>query len=110
KKIHCQGRGEWSSPVDAPKFDVEQLKQEMVEGDLEPGKVYATMRGMGMVHGPAMQALRGVHRGRKQVLAELGLPEVVERTQGEYVLHPSLLDGALQATVGLKDIGREGCV
>ena len=68
---------------------------------------------MGMVHGPAMQVLRAVHRGRKQVLAELGLPEVVERTQGEYVLHPSLVDGALQATVGLMDFaggsGSEGC-
>ena len=99
---------------DVGKLDVEQLQQEMVEGDIEPGKVYAALQGMGIVHGPAMQVLRAVHRGRKQVLAELGLPEVVERTQGEYVLHPSLVDGALQATVGLMEFaggsGSEGRV
>src|SRR5579864_3415403 len=104
--VHCQGRGKWSSRDDVGKLDLEQLKQEMVEEDIEPEKVYAALRGMGIVHGPAMQVLRAVHRGRKQVLAKLSLPEVVERTQGEYVLHPSLMGGALQATVGLMEFAR----
>ena len=41
EKVHCQGRGQWSSSGGVEKLDVERLKQEMVEGDLEPGKVYA---------------------------------------------------------------------
>src|SRR5439155_7640198 len=38
-----------------------------------------------------------------QVLAQLRLPRTVEDTSGDYVLHPSLMDSALQAAVGLID-------
>src|SRR5262249_59736453 len=38
----------------------------------------------------------------------LRLPKAVEDTSGDYVLHPSLMDGALQACVGLIDGSTEG--
>ena len=38
-----------------------------------------------------------------ETLARLQLPKGAENTLGEYVLHPSLLEGALQAAVGLLD-------
>ena len=39
--------------------------------------------------------------GRAQVLAQLELPSCVARRPGDYVLHPSMMDAALQASVGL---------
>src|SRR5216684_7128164 len=39
--------------------------------------------------------------GEKQVLARLRLPTVVESSGHGYGLHPSLMDSALQASIGL---------
>ena len=58
------------------------------------------------MHGPALQGLKAIRRGSKGVLAKVKLPEKVKKTWGEYVLHPSLLDSALQAAVAL--MGEEG--
>src|SRR5207244_5632231 len=44
-----------------------------------------------------------IHRGSGQVLAELRLPRIVAETLGNYVLHPSVMDSALQASIGLID-------
>src|SRR5262249_35830837 len=41
--------------------------------------------------------------GKGQVLAYLRLPKSVEETFDNYNLHPSLMDSALQAAVGLID-------
>jgi len=56
---------------------------------------------MGLNYGPAHQGITAILLGEKQVLAQLRLPAVVETNQHEYVLHPSLMDSALQASIGL---------
>ena len=61
--MHCQGHGEWSARGDVAKLDVEQLQQEMVEGE----------------------------RGTRQVVSELELREGMERSATEYVLHPAMV-------------------
>jgi acyl transferase domain-containing protein/acyl carrier protein len=105
--VHCQGSAVWSEGAGDPaKLEVERLKAEMGEGRIEGSSVYGRCAGMGLKYGPGLQAIRGVDRGKGQVVAELRLPGVVEETWGEYVLHPSLMDGALQAAVGLMEEGR----
>jgi len=107
--VHCQGGAMWSQPRGAPaKLDLEQLKGEMGQGRLEPSSFYGTCAGMGLVYGPAFQGIIAIDCGSGQVLAQLRLPRVVEETWGHYVLHPSLMDGALQAAIGLTDGGSEG--
>ena len=61
---------------------------------------------MGLSYGAAFQALGGIWSIREAngdllALGELRLPQIVDATYGQYVLHPSLLDGALQACVGM---------
>jgi acyl transferase domain-containing protein len=56
---------------------------------------------MGLNYGPAHQGITVIHLGEGQVLAQLRAPAVVEANQHEYVLHPSLMDSALQASIGL---------
>ena len=101
--VHGQGRAVWShEPAPAP-LDLEQLKGQMERGQLEPGSVYAGLAQMGIVHGPALRAITAIHQGNDQLLAQLRLPGAVETGHDAYVLHPSLMDGALQACVGLMD-------
>src|SRR5579864_3632570 len=99
--VHCQGRAVWSRQPAPSNLDLEQLKGQMEKGRLEPRSVYAACASMGMVYGPAFQSITALHRGSNQVLAQLQLPGSVAGKSADYVLHPSLMDSALQAAVGL---------
>jgi polyketide synthase PksN len=101
--VHCHGRAVWSREPTPAKVDLDQLKREMGEGPEEPNRIYAACARMGLVHGPAFKAITAIHQGSQQVLAHLRLPKTAEEGSGEYVLHPSLMDGALQACVGLME-------
>ncbi|MFE3638616.1 SDR family NAD(P)-dependent oxidoreductase [Streptomyces sp. NPDC059168] len=68
--------------------------------------VYGLFDGMGMVYGPSQRSVAGVFvgtdaEGRPQVLAELRLPAEAESLGAGALMHPSMVDGALQATIGL---------
>jgi len=67
--------------------------------ETDPDKTFR----VGLIYGPSFQGITTIHRGSNQVLAQLRLPKTVEDTPGDYVLHPSLMDSALQAAVGLID-------
>src|SRR6266545_1592443 len=105
--VHCQGRAVWSREPAPAALDLDQLKGQMGRGQLEPSSVYALCAGMGLIYGPSFQGITTIHRGNGQALAQLRLPSVVADTSGDYVLHPSLMDGALQAAVGLIDDASE---
>src|SRR5260370_300312 len=75
----------------------------MRQGKLERDSVYAAWGRMGVIYGPTFQAITALHVGSKQVLAQLRLPDAVADKPGDYVLHPSLMDGSLQAAIGLVD-------
>ncbi|MFH9922213.1 SDR family NAD(P)-dependent oxidoreductase [Streptomyces bobili] len=67
--------------------------------------VYGLYDGLGLEYGPSQRSLTELRtgrdaEGRRQVLAELRLPEAAEPLPGG-LLHPSILDGALQSTIGL---------
>lgn len=57
---------------------------------------------------PARVDVERLRRETGQVVAQLRLPKAVEETWGEYVLHPSLMEGALQACAGLMGGEEEG--
>jgi polyketide synthase PksN len=99
--VHCRGSAIWSRESVPAKVDLELLKQQMRMGRLEPSTIYALFLEMGLCYGPAHQGISALYLGEKQLLAELRLPRSVERTHSSYVLHPSLLDSALQAVIGL---------
>jgi hypothetical protein len=56
---------------------------------------------MGLQYGPAHRGVTAIQLGEKQLLAELRLPEAMQASSTDYVLHPSVMDSALQASLGL---------
>jgi acyl transferase domain-containing protein/acyl-CoA synthetase (AMP-forming)/AMP-acid ligase II len=101
--VHCQGQAAFSRKPIPVMLDVERLKAQMGQGKLEPNSVYQAFAGIGLSYGPAFRSITSIHKGERQILAELRLPEVVDTSWSDYLLHPSLLDGALQAAIGLFD-------
>jgi acyl transferase domain-containing protein/acyl carrier protein/SAM-dependent methyltransferase len=103
--VHCHGLAVWSREAAPARLDLARLDAQISQGgaDVDPNRLYEALTRMGLVHGSAFHALTALHRGNQQVLARLRLPSVVEDTGDDYVLHPSLLDGALQTSAGLID-------
>jgi acyl transferase domain-containing protein len=99
--LHCQGQAVFSRQSAPARLDIEQLRRQMGKGRLEAADVYTIFTRMGLNYGPAHQGITVIHLGEEQVLAQLRAPAVVETSQHEYVLHPSLMDSALQASIGL---------
>jgi acyl transferase domain-containing protein len=99
--IHCQGSGFFVEQTAPARIDVAQLKGQMEQLELEASSVYAMLAKIGLEYGPAHQGITAIYLGEKQVLAQLHMPAILESSQHQYVLHPSLLDSALQASIGL---------
>ncbi|HET8774522.1 MAG TPA: beta-ketoacyl synthase N-terminal-like domain-containing protein [Thermoanaerobaculia bacterium] len=101
--VHCHGRAVFSHQPAPAKLDLAQIEEQMGQGRVEPDSLYATCARMGLGYGPAFRGITALRRGDGQLLAHLRLPAPVAGTAGDYVLHPSLMDSALQASVGLID-------
>ncbi|HXH41922.1 MAG TPA: SDR family NAD(P)-dependent oxidoreductase [Thermoanaerobaculia bacterium] len=101
--VYCQGHAVFGHQAAPARLDLEQLERQMGHGRIEPDSVYTACAGMGLLYGPAFQGITAIHMGSGQLLARLRMPDAVAGSSGDYVLHPSLMDGALQASVALID-------
>ncbi|MFM7532345.1 MAG: SDR family NAD(P)-dependent oxidoreductase, partial [Rubrivivax sp.] len=104
EQIHSQGSVELMEIPPAAAIDLAAV-QAACTRTMSEQQVYEAFQGIGLQYGPAQRAVKELHIGPAQVLARLELPAAVQGTQDQYVLHPSVLDGALQAVIGLT---REG--
>ena len=101
--VHCRGEAVLTRQPAPAALDIELLKAQMDRGRIEASAVYAGFREVGIDHGPGLQSVSTIHKGDRQLLAELRLPDVVEAQRTEYRLHPSMMDGALQTLIGLAE-------
>jgi polyketide synthase PksL len=98
--IHCRGKANFVGNSAPAKLDVEQLKGKMQRGKLNSASIYAAYSKMGLNYGPTHQLISTIFQGEDQLLAQLRLSSDTDE-QSQYLLHPGLMDGALQSTVGL---------
>jgi hypothetical protein len=102
-----QGRLRRGAPEPAERLDLEELRDRCDGPVLDADTCYARLAEGGMVYGPALRAIERLHTGSRQAVARLRLPAHLAGAAGEsgaesgFVLHPSLLDAALQTAAGL---------
>ncbi|MDO9105380.1 MAG: amino acid adenylation domain-containing protein [Methylovulum sp.] len=107
--VHSQGClvVDGSAPTSQPAvLDIADLQARITGGDADMGRIgagqcYAAFKAMGVAYGPAHQAIETLYAGQNQVLAHLLMPAGLAQSAGLYVLHPSIMDAALQAAIGL---------
>ncbi|WP_371400213.1 SDR family NAD(P)-dependent oxidoreductase [Bacillus wiedmannii] len=97
--VYSQGRALLSSCTQVPNMELKVLKEECNQGELLSSQYYEYFRNIGIDYGPAHQGIEKVYIGHETLLAKLSLPSCVYDTQDEFVLHPTLVDSALQASV-----------
>jgi polyketide synthase PksN len=107
--LHCQGTAVTRAAVAPPRHDLAALAARMGGPATEGAQLYRTIAGLGIDLGPAHQGVRRVLRGAGEMLVEIALPAALDGERDQYLLHPSLLDSALQAGMGLvMDEGAHG--
>ncbi|BBB92538.1 MAG TPA: SDR family NAD(P)-dependent oxidoreductase [Methylomusa anaerophila] len=98
--IHSQGSAELGS-LTIPTLDLSAIKSQVWEKTVSATQCYEIFRIMGINYGPGHQGIKMLNVGANYVLAELSLPVSVAETKDMYIMHPSMLDSALQAASGL---------
>lgn len=96
--IHCQGKATFSQSEKPETINIEKLK---LQPQFFQSQLYSTFSKMGFSYGPSHQGLKTTYKGKTQLLGHLALPDVVANTNQEYYLHPSIMDGSLQAAISL---------
>lgn len=98
--IHCQGQAVYRPRI-TQKIEIKKIINQLNHSIHDSKTIYSVLSGMGIEFGPAHRALISVYKGNDQLVAQLKLPSVVDGTINDYVLHPSLMDGALQSCICL---------
>ncbi|MGN6150477.1 MAG: SDR family NAD(P)-dependent oxidoreductase, partial [Lysobacteraceae bacterium] len=103
---HASGRVRFYDTVDAASLDLADVRAAMTRDHWDAATVYATYAQVGIEYGPAHRGIVRLDSGDGQVLGELVLPDsVAGQDAAAYGLHPSLIDSALQAAIGLGERG-----
>ncbi|MGE4043444.1 MAG: SDR family NAD(P)-dependent oxidoreductase [Acetobacteraceae bacterium] len=101
--MHARGRSVPATPGAAPVADVAALRARLPRA-WAGEEVYARFRDLGFAYGPAFQVIRSLRADPEMVLAELA---PVAPAHPALWLDPALLDGAVQAAIGLMLAGPE---
>ncbi|WP_186320040.1 SDR family NAD(P)-dependent oxidoreductase [Paenibacillus sp. Y412MC10] len=98
--LHSQGSATVGSRGERPAIDLQKARSRCRPDPIPSEELYALYGSMGIQYGPAHQGIRGIWTGDGQVVAEIALPDALAGTEADFLLHPSLLDSVLQATLG----------
>ncbi|HEX7312899.1 MAG TPA: amino acid adenylation domain-containing protein [Pyrinomonadaceae bacterium] len=105
--IHSLGTIEVAEAEAAPTRDLRKLTESCREVVLDAAQCYQAFDDAGIVYGPAHRGLVEVATGYVEnegltALARLALPPGLRAEADAYLLHPSLLDSAVQASLVLR--------
>ncbi|CAN93348.1 polyketide synthase [Sorangium cellulosum So ce56] len=104
--VYCRGLARVVAAARPPALDLSRLREACSRAELAPERAYEALGAAGLEYGAAHRSIEELRvgsdaAGRPQVLARLAIPECVAGAAGEFQLHPSIVDGAIQAAVGL---------
>ncbi|GER89935.1 hypothetical protein KDW_40970 [Dictyobacter vulcani] len=94
--VHGQGSAELISRAEVPAWNLLDLQAQCKQSVLSPARFYEEARERGIAFGPAFQCITQTYAGQGEVLTRLSLPAPLAAAQSTYVLHPSMMDAALQ--------------
>jgi polyketide synthase PksL len=99
--VHFQGFAQFRERAPPIRHDLAALAARMSKGRLGASGLYAAIARMGIELGPSLQGVTTIHQGEGELLVEIELPDSADESRGDYVLHPSVMDSALQAGMAL---------
>ena len=107
RRVHNQGELEWgtySAQVNE-RLDIKAIRSRC-DRRFEGPDCYEAFARQGLHYGPTFQTIKNLFCNEHEVLSELELPVSAREDADALVLHPSVVDGALQSLMGFVD----GCL
>lgn len=99
--LNAAGRFELSPREEPPVTDIGAIRRRLREAALSPEDIKKDFEGRGLEYGPRFWTIKKVLQGDSEAFAELELPEEGLSAGGDFINHPALMDGALQAAAGI---------
>jgi polyketide synthase PksN len=103
REVYCEGRLFYNGNPESeaqPRCSIPTFKNRAVES-LAGAEFYQAMARQGFRYGPGFQSLQELFIGTDFALSRLRIPSHLEHEHEQFMLHPSLLDGALQTAAAL---------
>ena len=88
------------APTPLPAVNISAVRKRCTQ-TISQADIYARFNRVGLHYGKRFQVIQTLQRRDQEVLAELQLPSDASERRNDFILHPSLLDGALQAAASL---------
>ncbi|ARZ71657.1 polyketide synthase [Streptomyces albireticuli] len=98
--VFCEGTVTAAGAPRPARADLAALRAECPTA-VPAARVAEALHAMGIHHGDTLRAIDEAYAGPGVVLARLTVPAAAERAGAPYVLHPSLMDSAVQASIAL---------
>lgn len=105
ESIHTQIRYGFESDESSKKaerIDIESIKKRCHD-TMYKEECYECFKNSGINYGPTFQTIQKIYKNDHEALSVLGLSEQAIEEGEDFELHPSILDGAFQSTLGLKN-------
>ncbi|UED76955.1 SDR family NAD(P)-dependent oxidoreductase [Brevibacillus sp. DP1.3A] len=105
--LHSQGSVMLHSVAEKHALNLPSLQAECGHREFSSEQCYSIFHSIGMDYGSAHQGIDSLYVGEGKVLAKLSLPASISEMENPFVLHPSLMDSALQASIGLMMVAED---
>ncbi|RKZ68397.1 MAG: hypothetical protein DRQ99_03980, partial [Candidatus Parabeggiatoa sp. nov. 3] len=102
KQVHAQGQLTYGSEtnLEPETIDIEAIQNRCFE-TWDRVECYDRFQSTGLNYGPGFQTIQALYHNDTEALSRLQLPTGLKDGFNDLVLHPSLMDGALQTVIGL---------
>ncbi|MBF0397095.1 MAG: SDR family oxidoreductase [Desulfobacterales bacterium] len=105
KTIHAQGEllYETIKTSNYEKINIDEIKNRSLE--LKDSVVcYREFKSSGLNYGPSFQTIKKLYCNKNEALSYLSLPDLIKTNSSDFILHPSIIDGAFQTASGLQGL------
>ncbi|MEM9490930.1 MAG: polyketide synthase dehydratase domain-containing protein, partial [Myxococcota bacterium] len=95
-------------PGDTPRIDIAAIGHRCGDRMISSDQLYSALRTRGLEYGPSMRAVGEVRCNHSEAIAHLALPDAACAEADQYVLHPSMVDAALQTIAAIEMTDERG--
>ncbi|WP_372366348.1 aminotransferase class III-fold pyridoxal phosphate-dependent enzyme [Candidatus Uabimicrobium sp. HlEnr_7] len=95
--VYTQGSATLQKKAELRTLDITKLKSQASQKIIEASRCYQNFMSSGMIYGPKHRGIERIFYTENQAIAKLHLP--ITEADNEYVIHPGLVDSALQSAI-----------
>ncbi|PEA37028.1 hypothetical protein CON45_21555 [Priestia megaterium] len=99
KNIHSYGVAVLRANKKIPPLDLLDLQENCNYSMISSAQCYEAFEARGIHYGPGYVGIQNILKGPSQLLARIELPVSISDNKDPFILHPSLMDSALQASI-----------